>query len=101
MASMDFPVVATVNQHEEVEVDHFDEERASRFFKDKGFTDGLIQTLVDNKKDVVRRFWIIDNSGSMLANDGQRLAHKKGKAPITVQCTRWKELQQNVNLHAE
>jgi hypothetical protein len=30
------------------------------------------------------RFWVLDNSGSMMSNDGQSI-----RGSISVQCTRW------------
>jgi len=48
------------------------------------------------------RIWIVDNSGSMLTNDGTRILETKNNDRNVryVQCTRWRELQDTVEYHA-
>jgi len=102
----------------EVENDIFDVENILRRAKEKegniacdqlkrlqerGFPEGLAKQLALNTVQFPLRFWVIDNSGSMIAADGQRLVGDKRDSKIyrSVICTRWKELQETVIHHAE
>eukprot|EP00980_Cylindrotheca_fusiformis_P012746 scaffold3118_cov64-Cylindrotheca_fusiformis.AAC.4 len=63
---------------------------------DMGFPRGLALQLGKNTRSVFPvRFWILDNSGSMMENDGTCI-----RGNSTVPCTRWAELQETVNYHA-
>lgn len=62
-----------------------------------GFTYGLCEAMVNSKQKFAKRFWIIDDSGSMASPDGSRLASDG----TTVACTRWKEVQDAVMTHAK
>lgn len=70
---------------------------------DQGFTKGLIEALVKNKLAFPLSLWIVDNSGSMATRDGHRLVETKSKTNHVkfVDCTRWAEMQQTVDYHAE
>jgi hypothetical protein len=61
---------------------------------------GLIDTMMDTTKKVVRRYMIVDDSGSMAANDGNRLAETP-KGPKVLKCSRWSELVSGITFHAE
>lgn len=63
---------------------------------DMGFPRGLALEMGTTRSLFPIRFWILDNSGSMLTNDGATL---RGKNRVT--CTRWAELEETVNFHAE
>lgn len=52
--------------------------------KEEGFPSGLAEELGKTRALYPVRFWVLDNSGSMMSNDGQSI---RGK--ISVQCTRW------------
>jgi Mg-chelatase subunit ChlD len=68
----------------------------------QGYTKGLIESLIQNKRVFTESIWIIDNSGSMSAMDGHRLVGTKDRKQVKlVQCTRWKELQETVEYHAQ
>ena len=62
-----------------------------------GFPKGLATELGETRSLFPARFWILDNSGSMLSNDGAIVTPRNER----VTCTRWKELQATVEYHAE
>lgn len=62
--------------------------------------EGLASVFVEASRIATRRFWIVDNSSSMMTSDGtMRLAGARG--PRYVSCTRWAELRECVLFHAE
>jgi len=61
-----------------------------------GYPRGLAAELGKNRSLFPARFWILDNSGSMLNNDGHTI-----RGTTSVPCTRWNELQETVLYHAE
>jgi hypothetical protein len=63
--------------------------------KEMGFPHGLAEELGKTRAVYPVRFWVLDNSGSMMQNDGASI-----RGSISVQCTRWAELQETVNYHA-
>ena len=63
--------------------------------KQMGFPCGLAEELGKTRAVYPVRFWVLDNSGSMMQNDGTSI-----RGSISVQCTRWAELQETVNYHA-
>ena len=61
---------------------------------------GLRQTLLTNARETIRkRFWIVDNSGSMALWDGHQVADDHGDHASS--CTRWSEVSETVNCHAQ
>mmetsp|Transcript_25040 Transcript_25040/g.73303 ORF Transcript_25040/g.73303 Transcript_25040/m.73303 type:complete len:404 (-) Transcript_25040:337-1548(-) len=68
----------------------------------QGFTYGLANALSANSTVFPVRFWVIDNSGSMNKPDGHRIIEttKHNNVKI-VPCTRWEELREGVNYHAQ
>jgi hypothetical protein len=68
--------------------------------RQQGFPIGLAEELVREKERCPVRFWIIDNSGSMLNCDGNLLKGSKKNTQI-VTTTRWRELKATVEYHAE
>lgn len=70
--------------------------------QDQGFTKGLAETLTNNNAIFPLRIWIVDNSGSMRIADGHRIVETNNKNNVKlVDCTRWSEIQQTVEYHAE
>jgi hypothetical protein len=98
-------------------------ETARQGLAKQGFTAGLIEALENNcKRAFTNSIWIVDNSGSMQTQDGKRIVltttstghhhhdnhhHKSafgGSSDGTykfVPCTRWAEMQQTVDYHAQ
>jgi hypothetical protein len=62
---------------------------------DMGFPRGLALEMGKTRSVFPVRFWILDNSGSMMTNDGSCI-----RGSSSIQCTRWAELQETVNYHA-
>lgn len=65
---------------------------------------GLRQQLLTNARQAIhKRFWIVDNSGSMNIMDGHQVLAEHGLSitPPPNQCTRWSEVQETVRCHAE
>jgi len=81
--------------------------------REQGFTEGLAKSLARSKLALPLRIWVVDNSGSMSSRDGHRLVplhnnyNNKSRNKIhahelkQVPCTRWTELQQTVEYHAQ
>lgn len=72
----------------------FDETTIERI-KSLGFTDGMVESLKETVTKFPYRFWVLDNSGSMLKTDGYCTSSSKRM----VQCTRWEEIKECVNYH--
>lgn len=64
--------------------------------EEMGYPRGLAAELGKNRSLFPARFWILDNSGSMLNNDGHTI-----RGTNSVPCTRWSELQETIAYHAE
>jgi len=73
--------------------------------EDQSYTPGLVQSLNATKESLALRIWIIDNSGSMQNNDGNRLVvRSKDDYPHNVKmiaCKRWEEMRSTVNYHIQ
>lgn len=70
--------------------------------KEQGFTYGLAKALEKNNVVFPLRIWVVDNSGSMNAQDGHRIAATSKKDNVkVVPCTRWKELQGTIEYHVQ
>uniref|UniRef100_A0A7S2EWP1 VWFA domain-containing protein n=1 Tax=Trieres chinensis TaxID=1514140 RepID=A0A7S2EWP1_TRICV len=78
------------------------EESSVDELKSQGFTEGLARALAANKDIFPVRFWVVDNSGSMNKPDGHRIIEttKHNNVKI-VPCTRWEEIKECVNYHAQ
>jgi hypothetical protein len=76
-------------------------ESTYRALEEQGYTRGLSQAFLRNKVAFPLRFWIVDNSGSMNTQDGHRLSSKNKSKVELVPCTRWAEMQQTVDYHAQ
>ena len=69
----------------------------------QGFSTGLAKALVENVDTFDFRFWLVDNSGSMLIGDGHRyVTAGKGDGSLkAVPSTRWAEITETVKYHAK
>jgi hypothetical protein len=68
----------------------------------QGYTRGLAEALIKNKIAFPISIWVVDNSGSMSEKDGHRLVETAKKNEVKlVDCTRWAEMQQTVDYHAQ
>mmetsp|Transcript_22412 Transcript_22412/g.36653 ORF Transcript_22412/g.36653 Transcript_22412/m.36653 type:complete len:431 (-) Transcript_22412:193-1485(-) len=68
----------------------------------EGYSTGLARALVENVDTFDFRFWLVDNSGSMLIGDGHRYVPSgKGDGSLkAVPSTRWAEITETVRYHA-
>jgi hypothetical protein len=70
--------------------------------KSQGFTSGLAEALSQNNLAFPLRVWVIDNSGSMNADDGHRIIPQSSKNDLKfVSCTRWAEIKDTVEYHSQ
>jgi len=69
----------------------------------EGYSTGLAKALVENVDTFDFRFWLVDNSGSMLIGDGHKYVPSgKGDGSLkTVPSTRWAEITETVRYHAK
>jgi hypothetical protein len=74
---------------------------ARSFLTRQGFTGGLIHALENNRKNFASSMWIVDNSGSMSTGDGHKISACLDGCLKFSSCTRWNELQQTVEFHAQ
>lgn len=79
-----------------------DDSAARKGLKDQGFPEGMIDNMIESKKKFPLRIWVVDNSGSMRVNDGQRIVENSAADDLKfAQCTRWAELEQCVDYHID
>lgn len=70
--------------------------------KSQGYTNGLIQSIARNNVTFPLRIWVVDNSGSMSINDGHRMLETNNKQNVKfVDCSRWAEIRETVEYHAQ
>ncbi|KAL7553200.1 hypothetical protein ACHAWF_016482 [Thalassiosira exigua] len=68
----------------------------------QGFTRGHATSLAQTIKSFPLRIWVVDNSGSMQMTDGHRFVETKRTNDVrVVDCSRWKELQECIEYHAQ
>jgi hypothetical protein len=78
------------------------DQRQIQQLKSQGYTQGLMDVLAQTTQYFPLRIWVVDNSGSMNQNDGNRLVSTKNSKHVKlVQCTRWAEIQETINYHAQ
>ena len=58
----------------------------------QGFPRGLAAECVSSAETFPIRLWVVDNSGSMQANDGKLLVPTPGGGSRRMSCSRWQEL---------
>ena len=76
-----------------------DEEAARRFLGSHSWPAGLQETLLRGLRAAPLRFFLLDDSGSMVIEDGHRVL-AAGTRSVTVSCSRWAELGESVNFFA-
>jgi len=68
----------------------------------QGYTLGLATSLAQTIKNFPLRIWVVDNSGSMQKTDGHRfVATKMTRDVKVVGCSRWNEIRDCVEYHAQ
>jgi hypothetical protein len=63
---------------------------------------GLANSLNNMRRAFPLRIWVVDNSGSMVENDGHRIIQSGNSEQEVVKmaaCTRWDEIRDCVNYH--
>lgn len=65
------------------------------------FPKGLQEEFVKAADHFAKRFWIVDNSGSMSTTDGSELVVRRDGTAVAIGCTRWAELGKSLTFHAE
>lgn len=73
---------------------------AKRYLQGAGWPLGLQEALIKSIKKLPYRYFICDDSGSMLTADGHKVMGKNENTKI-VSCTRWSELAESLRFHAE
>lgn len=72
----------------------------NKLLHDQGFTRSLGQALSNSLSEFALRIWIVDNSGSMASNDGQKLIKDRRMSGVrSVSCTRWNEIKETIDYH--
>jgi len=70
--------------------------------KDQGYTAGLITSIARSNMTFPLRIWVVDNSGSMMTGDGHRIVQTANSSHVRfVNCSRWAEIQETVEYHAQ
>jgi len=77
-----------------------DDSAALAFCLEHGFPRGLAEAAIATKGAFARRYWILDNSGSMSIPDGHRLESTAAGDEKLVSCSRWHEVEDMVQFHA-
>ncbi|KAJ1422857.1 hypothetical protein B484DRAFT_452163 [Ochromonadaceae sp. CCMP2298] len=76
----------------------FNEGSARDFLLQQQVPPGLRDAFINSMADLPLRFFIIDDSGSMSLNDGNRFIDSGANSKM-VQCTRWAELTSAMKFH--
>ena len=71
-----------------------------RFLSEHGWPSGVQEALLKSVKKLPLRYFICDDSGSMLTNDGHKVIGS-GDSTKIIGCTRWSELVSSLEFHAE
>jgi hypothetical protein len=90
---MAYPVVPSTH------VTGIDEQSASMYLTNHGWPIGLQRALLNNVARIPMRYFICDDSGSMVTGDGHRLVGE-GARKASVPASRWAELGDFVRFHA-
>jgi hypothetical protein len=75
------------------------EEKAKQYLSKFKWPLGLQNTLIKTCKRVPLRFFIVDDSGSMNINDGQRVLQMNESTDKLIRCTRWAEVADSMKFH--
>eukprot|EP01038_Epipyxis_sp_PR26KG_P013124 gene13124-17590_t len=73
---------------------------AKSFLSSKKWPKGLQNAFLRNLRKIPVRYFICDDSGSMITNDGHRIIDSNGKKKF-IQCSRWSELAESLKFHAQ
>lgn len=77
-------------------------EMTREYLRSHDWSSGLIETYLKNLEVITHRFFILDDSGSMMASDGSSPVLTKGDGGgYKKKCTRWQEMGDAVRFHAE
>ena len=79
----------------------FDARACRNFLQKYGWPEGLQEAMVKSCLKMPVRFFITDDSGSMLTNDGNRIVGSDSRKKKLIKCTRWSELTQSLRFMAE
>jgi hypothetical protein len=77
-----------------------DEHTADKFLSKYSWPKGLREIVIRGCRKVPLRFFLVDDSGSMIINDGKRLV-SQGNTARLIKCTRWAELTESMLFLAE
>lgn len=93
--------MTTAHHHHQMEETVLPEGAALELIQE-GFPLGLTKEMGRMRKVYPLRFWVVDNSGSMLETDCTRLVRSGSSTNCytSVSCSRWDELCQSVETHA-
>eukprot|EP00579_Thalassiosira_antarctica_P015934 CAMPEP_0201947568 /NCGR_PEP_ID=MMETSP0903-20130614/55006_1 /ASSEMBLY_ACC=CAM_ASM_000552 /TAXON_ID=420261 /ORGANISM="Thalassiosira antarctica, Strain CCMP982" /LENGTH=602 /DNA_ID=CAMNT_0048490713 /DNA_START=141 /DNA_END=1951 /DNA_ORIENTATION=+ len=68
----------------------------------QGYTRGHATSLAQTIRNFPLRIWVVDNSGSMQKTDGHRFVETKRTQDVkVVNCSRWSEIQDCIEYHAQ
>lgn len=76
-----------------------DSEAVSRFLINNSWPEGLREVFLESCQQFLFRFILVDNTGSMLINDGRKIVGRDEKCKI-VECSRWSELSDFLHFQA-
>ena len=82
------------------EMDDVHNETTREYLSRFNWPTGLQDTLIHTVKDIPIRYFIIDNSGSMIINDAQKVVTQPNQRKSFVKCSRWEEIIQLTVFHA-
>lgn len=102
MMAMAMPIPKPVPNHAGAHREHKLNSNQSNQLIQQGFTEGMATALSKSCSNFPLRIWIVDNSGSMNIDDGQRIVATASSTQVkSVPCTRWKEIQETVEYHIQ
>jgi len=79
-----------------------DEETGTAYLKQHhNWPNGMCKSILKGVRKIPIRFFIVDDSGSMSTNDGNRIVRAGAKNTKVIRCTRWAELVDALQFHAE
>jgi len=84
-----------------VTVPYRSEEEQTKIIREMGMPRGITREFVRSASEFAKRFWIVDNSGSMMTVDGYKLVQSARGQQGMVSCSRWEELGDNIRWHAQ
>ena len=77
------------------------EEEQTMLMQKMGMPKGITREFVRSASEFTKRYWIVDNSGSMMTADGHKLVQGSDGRQGMVTCSRWEELGENIRWHAQ